>query len=105
MISRDGILLLSVILFCLGLIGILCQKRTIKIIISIEIMIFASIINFCYFAGGKAIKSGHFAAFTAVILSGLTISIIYTLMTKNSRDGSNIVLKEQASEEKDLKDV
>lgn len=68
-------------------------------------MIFASIINFCYFAGGKAIKSGHFAVFTSVILSGLTISIIYTLITKNSRDVSNIILRDQDSEEKDLEDV
>lgn len=101
MINREAILLLSVILFCLGLLGILCQKRIIKIVISIEIMIFASIVNFCYFAGGKSIKSGHFAAFIAIVFSGLIISVIYTLITKRS----NIILKEQDSEEKDWKDV
>ena len=84
-INREVILLFSVILFCLGLIGIIGQKRIIKIIISIEIMVFASLVNFCCFAGGKSIKSGHFAALIAVILSGLTISVIYTLMTKQSK--------------------
>lgn len=105
MISRDAILLLSVILFCLGMIGLLSQKKIIKTIISIEIMIFASIINFCYFAGEKSIKSGHFAAFMAVILSGLTISVIYTIITKKSSDIPNNIFIEKDYEEKDLKDV
>ncbi len=105
MINRDVILLLSAILFCFGLIGLLSQKKIIKTIISIEIMIFASIINFCYFAGGKTIKSGHFATFMAVILSGLTISVIYTLITKKSSDIPNNIFIEEDYKEKDLKDV
>ena len=105
MINRDAVLFLSIVLFCLGLIGILCQKKLIKIIISIEIMVFATIINFSYFAGCKAIKSGHFAAFTAVILSGLTISVIYTLVTKKTTESSNIISFEEFPEKKDLKDV
>ncbi len=105
MISRDAVLLLSVILFCLGLIGLLSQKKVIKTILSIEIMIFASIINFCYFAGAKAIKSGHFAAFMAVVLSGLTISVVYTLITKKSSDIPNNIFVKEDYEEKDLKNV
>ncbi len=81
MLSGEPVLLTSAILFCLGFLGLFKQANIVRIMISIEIMIFASIINFCYFAGGKAIKSGHFAALIAVVLSGLTLSIIYAVYT------------------------
>lgn len=90
MIDRDIILLLSVCLFCIGIVGALYQKNVIKVIISIEVIVFSSIINFCYFAGGKSIKSGHFAAFTAVIISGLVISVIYTIITQKQTNNSYI---------------
>ena len=82
MLDGETVLLTSAILFCIGLLGLFRQTNIIRIMISIEVMFFASIINFCYFAGSHAIKSGHFAALIAVVLSGLVVSVIYAIYTE-----------------------
>ena len=78
------ILITSIFLFLIGMIGIIKHKSMIKIIISLEISIFASIINFCYFSGTVSkLQLGHYCAIITLILSGLTISVLYVL---NPRD-------------------
>jgi NADH:ubiquinone oxidoreductase subunit K len=57
----------------------------VKIMISIEIMIFASVINFCYFAGGESIKFGHFAAMIAVVFGGIVLSIVYAIFNVEAK--------------------
>ena len=61
-------------------------------IIAILFLFFASIINFCYFAGSHAIKSGHFAALIAVVLSGLVISVVYAIYTEQLKESDDIDL-------------
>ena len=92
MLGGETVLLTSAILFCIGLIGLFRQTNVIRIMISIEVMFFASIINFCYFAGSHAIKSGHFAALIAVVLSGLVISVVYAIYTEQLKESDDIDL-------------
>lgn len=80
MLNGDSVLILSGFLFCLGFLGILRQPNIIKIFISLEIMIFAGIINFAYFSGDEAIRSGHFAILVAVVLGGLVLAIIFAIL-------------------------
>jgi len=95
-IDKNSVLILSGFLFLIGLIGILKQSKIVKTFISIEIMIFASILNFCYFSGSTMLKSGHVAAFMAAILSGLTLTIIFTIMAIQLKENETLdILKEQ----------
>lgn len=95
-ISGDTVILLASILFCLGFLGMLLYSSIVRIIISIEVMCLASIINFCYFAGGNTIKSGHFAAMITIILSGFVMGIIYAIFTTqhDEFDSKNILDEE-----------
>lgn len=98
MINGEIVLLTSGFLFCLGFIGILKQTNIVKTLISIEIMIFASVINFCYFSGGGVIRLGHFAAFIAIVLSGLVLSVIYAICSVQLKENINVNLLSEESE-------
>ena len=92
MLNGETVLLTSAILFCIGFIGLFRQNDLVRVVISTEVMFFSSVLNFCYFSGSKAIKSGHFAALIAVILSGLVISVIYAVHTiQLKEDDSNLL--------------
>ena len=80
MINSTVMLLTSIFLFLIGIIGIMKHKSMVRIIISLELSIFASMINFCYFSGKVSkLQLGHYFAIIAFVLSGLTISVLYTL--------------------------
>ena len=76
----DIVLLTSVFLFCISFIGIFKQYSVVRVLISIEIMILASVLNFCCYATGEII------ALIAVILSGITISIVYAIYTTQLKE-------------------
>ena len=75
--SGNTILLTSVFLFCIGFIGIFRQENIVRVLISIEVMILASVLNFCCFGD----TFGELIALIAVILSGITISVVYAIYT------------------------
>jgi NADH:ubiquinone oxidoreductase subunit K len=99
MLDGESILLLSGFLFTIGIIGILNQTDIIKVFISIEIMIFAGIVNFCYFSGNTSIRSGHFAILIGVILGGLVLSVIFSILNLQIKDKRTGDLLEEDSEE------
>jgi len=81
-VSGNAILLTSIFLFCIGLIGIFRQGDTVRLLISIEIMILASVLNFCFFGN----SFGELIALIAVILSGITISVVYAIYTTQLKE-------------------
>lgn len=83
MLNGETVLLISAILFCIGLLGLFKRNNLIRVVISIEVMFFASVINFCYFAGSQTIRFGHIAALTVVVLSGIVLSVIYAIFTNH----------------------
>lgn len=89
MLNGDSVLILSGFLFCLGFLGISRQPNLIKAFISIEIMMFAGIVNFAYFSGDEAIRSGHFAILVAVVLGGLVLAIIFAILTIQLKNGES----------------
>lgn len=87
----DTIILTSAFLFGIGFIGLFGQICIVRVLISIEIMILASVLNFCYFDG----NSGGIVALIAVILSGITISIVYALYTTQLQEENIEFLSEE----------
>jgi NADH:ubiquinone oxidoreductase subunit K len=84
LIGSESILILSGFLFGIGFLGLLRQPDIVKTIISLEIMIFASILNFAYFAGEESIRSGHLAILIAVVLSGFVWALVFTILPTQS---------------------
>lgn len=97
MIDQNSVLILSGSLFCIGLIGILGQPRVVKTVISLEIMIFAGILNFCYFAGADKVNLGHIAAVAIAILSGLTLAIIFAVLVMQFRQNDSLDILREAT--------
>lgn len=95
MMKGDLVLLASGVLFCLGFLGLFRQNSLIRVLIPIEVMFLASVMNFCYFAGKQIIRSGHFIALVAVFLSGLVLSIVYATATVLARHDINTNLFDQ----------
>ncbi len=60
-------LILSAIIFCIGLLGALSRKNGIMVLISIEIMLNAAGLNFAYFSTFYNASGQIFALFTIVI--------------------------------------
>ncbi|MDR1365210.1 MAG: NADH-quinone oxidoreductase subunit K [Holosporales bacterium] len=88
----ENIVILSGFLFCIGLLGLVAQSNVVKIIISIEIMIFASIINFSAAAGDFPIKSGHLMILVAVVLGGLVLGVVFTIFNSQIADDRRVNL-------------
>ena len=98
-IDKHSVLILSGFLFCIGFLGLLRQPKIIKTFVSLEIMLFSSIVNFCYFSGCSTIKSGHIAAFAAVLLGGITLSIMFAILATQFKENKTLdVLKEDKIE-------
>ncbi|MDR1233922.1 MAG: hypothetical protein LBJ92_02135 [Holosporales bacterium] len=96
MINADIVQLVSWFLFCIGMVGAFRQSDVIKTFISLEIAIFASIINFGYLTGPYPIKAGHFVILVAVILGCLTFSILFAIMNTElfSGESQDIVMED-----------
>ncbi|MDR0640142.1 MAG: hypothetical protein LBF65_00160 [Holosporales bacterium] len=101
MFGADVVPLLSWPLFCIGMIGAFKQSDLIKTFISLEIAIFASIINFAYLSECYPIKAGHFVILVAVILGCLTFSILFAIMNAELSSGeSQDIVEEDNGEDK-----
>ncbi len=84
------ILLTSAFLFCIGLIGVFKQYDIIRMLISIEVMLLASVLNFCFFGD----SFGEQIALIVVILSGVTISVVYAIYTTQCKEENIEILSE-----------
>jgi NADH:ubiquinone oxidoreductase subunit K len=83
MFEAGAVFLLSCFLFCIGLIGAFKQRDLLKTFISLEISVFASIINFSY-APARCIDAEHVVILVAVILGCLTFSVLFTIINNTS---------------------
>lgn len=79
MLDKDNVLIFSICLFLIGFTGTIGQSKITKICISIEIMFFASALNFCY-ATDNATTIGHITIFFAAMLHCLTLATILLVL-------------------------
>lgn len=88
--TANTILLTSAFLFCIGLIGVLKQEDIVRVLIALEIMFLASVLNFCSLND----SFGDLIALIIVILSGITISVIYAIYTTQGQEENIELLSE-----------
>lgn len=86
-----NVLLTSLFLFTIGLLGLFRQYNVVRVLISIEIMILASVLNFCYFTG----NFGWIFALIFIILSGVIISFVYAIYTTQLNEENIEFLSEE----------
>ncbi|MDR3030955.1 MAG: NADH-quinone oxidoreductase subunit K [Holosporales bacterium] len=91
--EKDIVLIVSGLLFCAGIIGLLRERKIIKILISIEIILISSILNFCYFSYGMLLF-GYIVAAVVLAIGGATFCIIFSLcciqFKNNEKDIDNV---------------
>jgi NADH:ubiquinone oxidoreductase subunit K len=88
-IGGENVLLLSAILFGIGYIGLLRQPNVVKSVIAVEIMIFASVVNFAFFSGTDFVRSGHVAMLIAVTIGCLVWAVVFSIISLQVRGGKN----------------
>jgi NADH:ubiquinone oxidoreductase subunit K len=96
MIPLSHFLIISAILFCIGLYAVLSRRNAIQILIGIEFMINAGILNFVAFSKYDRINSGGqvfalFAIVLAAAAAAVALAIILNLYKKyNTIDLSKV---------------
>ncbi|GHT89570.1 hypothetical protein FACS1894113_5000 [Alphaproteobacteria bacterium] len=88
MAERDLILISSGLLFFIGLLGVFLEKSLIKILISIDFILFAAILNFCYFSSSK-VAFGHLASVAAIIIGAVTFCIAFSIYCIELNDNND----------------
>ncbi|TDI30267.1 MAG: NADH-quinone oxidoreductase subunit NuoK [Acidobacteria bacterium] len=91
-------LVLSLILFCIGVVGVLTRRNAIIIMMSIELMLNAATINFVAFNGQIIAAGGHdnhvgqiFALFIiAVAAAEAAIGLAIVIALMRTRDSLNV---------------
>ena len=79
-----AILLVSGVLFLIGLIGLVLQRDIVRVLISLEIMLFAPVLIFC------SRPNGGFIAFLAITLSTFTLSAIYAIFNVETQTNAGL---------------
>ncbi len=88
------VIVTSMLIFLVGLLGVFRQTSIIKTIIAIEIMILASVANFCIFSGKSKGTEGHFVAVLITLISGVTVSVLYAIYASQKRKEDTELLAE-----------
>lgn len=85
---NDCILIFSGFLFAIGLLGCLIERSNIiKVMLSIEIMILASVVNFCCFnLDNNVLRIGYIFAVTGIIISGVVLSIVFAIKIHSEKE-------------------
>ncbi len=75
MIPLEYELLLSALLFCIGLYGVLARRNAIIVLMSIEIMLNASILNFVAFSSYSGDASGQVFALLGIAVAAADAAV------------------------------
>ncbi|PIW70750.1 MAG: NADH-quinone oxidoreductase subunit NuoK [Ignavibacteriales bacterium CG12_big_fil_rev_8_21_14_0_65_30_8] len=94
-ISLYHYLIVSSILFCLGIFGIITRKNAIMVLMGIELILNAANINFVAFARyGNFGNSGQLAALFVIILAAAEAAIAMAIVLNIYKTFSNINIDE-----------
>lgn len=81
MISQQDFMIVSVLLFCIGLFIIVSKKNTIQILIGIELMLNAAILNLVAFGRfDRANNGGQVFALFAIVLAAATTAVALAII-------------------------
>jgi len=81
MITLNDFMMVSVVLFCIGLFIIVSKKNAIQILIGIELMLNAAILNLVAFGKyDKINNSGQLFALFAIVLAAATTAVVLAII-------------------------
>ncbi|HEK20251.1 NADH-quinone oxidoreductase subunit NuoK [Mucilaginibacter sp.] len=81
MITLNDFLMVSVVLFCIGLYIILAKKNAIQVLIGIELMLNAAILNLVAFGRfDRANNAGQVFALFAIVLAAATTAVALAII-------------------------
>jgi len=81
MIPVEHFMLISACLFCIGLYGVLTRKNAIQILIGIEFMINAAVLNFVAFGKyDKLSGGGQMFALFAIVLAAAGVAVALAII-------------------------
>lgn len=81
MIPLSHFMIISAILFCIGLYAVLSGKNAIKVLIGIEFMINAAILNFVAFSRyDKFAAGGQMFALFAIVLAAAAVAVALAII-------------------------
>jgi NADH-quinone oxidoreductase subunit K len=75
MISPTHYLVVSALLFCIGLVGIMTRRNVIMILLCIELMFNAANLAFVTYANAWGNLGGHMAAFFIIVVAAAEITV------------------------------
>jgi NADH-quinone oxidoreductase subunit K len=81
-IPQEHFLYLAAALFCIGFFAVLTKKNMIIVLIGIELMINASIINLAVFNAFDPVRAGMMMALFAIVLSAAGIAVALAIILK-----------------------
>ena len=99
MIGLEHYLLLSGILFCVGVAGVLTSRSTLKILLSLELLLAASNLSFVAFSRFNGDYTGQLIVFFVILVAAAEVAIGLAIIVLMYQNLSTI----QADEVKDLK--
>ena len=99
MIGLENYLLLSGILFSVGVVGVTTSRSVLKILLSLELLLAASNLSFVAFSRFNGDYSGQLIVFFIILVAAAEVAIGLAILVLIYRHFSTI----QADEIKDLK--
>ena len=99
MIGLESYLLLSGILFSIGILGIITSRNVLKILLSLELLLAASNLSFVAFSRFNGDYTGQLIVFFVILVAAAEVAIGLAILVLIYRHFSTI----QADELKDLK--
>ncbi len=99
MIGLGHYLILSGILFSIGLVGILTNRNVLKILLSLELLLAASNLSFVAFSKFNGDYTGQLIVFFVILVAAAEVAVGLAIIVLMYRHFSTI----QADELKDLK--
>ena len=91
MIATTHFLVVSAFLFCIGMYAVLAKKNAIMVLIGIELMVNAAVINLVAFSKFDKINmEGQITALFAIVIADSTVAITLSLILRVYRYHKNI---------------
>ena len=89
-VPTNYVVILSAILFTLGVIGVLIRRNAIVVFMSVELMLNAANLAFIAFARGKAILAGQVFVFFVIAVAAAEVAVGLALIVSIFRSRRSI---------------
>jgi NADH-quinone oxidoreductase subunit K len=99
MIGLEHYILLSALLFCVGIVGIITNRNALKILLSLELLLAASNLSFVAFSRFNGDYTGQLIVFFVILVAAAEVAVGLAIVVLMYRSLNTI----QADDLKDMK--